>query len=432
LNAGVKGFDSLIEMDTLQPMQKGMAQKRRAAAHDRAQWNSAGSINADRGLRAFVAPHPGPHESALRRRKAARTLCVVLVLMLAATGAFAQVPARAWKIADGFADYDQDPIAEITRLYFAGDWESLQRETMRVLRNLRFKPVNESGTDDISFRFDQHFYFVVLVYKTPDRNEEVLRFLVHEPFPDPYVLRLPGIKAGDDRKLYEVYLASDPKDALISTYVSTRQHSELESQLPKFFKEFDPKVLEDLLLAVPPRNRTHAVLGRVDLPFARASVQVKDVVLRGERELTETFKVLNRPLNRFSLGVISSLIVSSAESDARATIQSGDLAPDPLRGHMPMAVLNIHPVAYDDEADVPSWSERFRLFVGGVLAPEFGISAGLGIQLIRGFSVNAGAAVLLIDTLKPGETIGAEPLDPEDPFEYGTATVFFAGVGYNF
>ncbi len=97
-----------------------------------------------------------------------------------------------------------------------------------------------------------------------------------------------------------------------------------------------------------------------------------------------------------------------------------------------MGILNIHPWAYDADSFQPSWRERLRLFVGGILNPEFGISAGIGLQLVRGLSVNAGAGFVLIDTLKPGEAFGAKPLDSEDPFEYGTATVFFAGLGYNF
>ncbi len=280
--------------------------------------------------------------------------------------------------------------------------------------------------------FQKHYYSVVFVYTGPDRKEEVLRFLVHDPSPDAYVSRIPGIKAGDETNLYELFLTSAPEDLLISTYISTREKSGLESQLPRFLKQFDPKVLEGLLEAVAPRNRIHAVLSRVDLPFSRASIQIKDVVQKGKDEITQDFKLLNRPLTRFSFGVVSSVIVSSLESSTRATIQSGDLTKDPLRGHMPMGILNVHPFAYDAESENVGWSERFRLFIGGILAPEFGISAGAGLQLIRGFSINAGAGLLLIDTLKAGEKIGEEPLDPEDPFEYGTSTVFFVGVGYNF
>jgi hypothetical protein len=359
-------------------------------------------------------------------------LMAVLLLLLTVTSVSAQVPSRAIKIADGFGDFSQNPIEEITNLYFSGDWVRLQQQTIKMLQNLQFKTVNEAHKNEATLDFERHYYSVVFVYVGPDRKEEVLRFLVHHPSPAPYVLRLPGIKAGEDEKLYEIFLTSNPQNVLISTYTSTQEKSELESQLPKFLKQFDPKVLEDLLEAVPPQNRTHAVLSRVDLPFSHATVQVEDVVQQGDQEITENFKMFNRPLTRFSLGVVSSLIVSSAESDTRATIQSGDLTQDPLRGHMPMGVLNIHPVPYDAESDSMSWRERFRLFVGGILAPEFGVSAGIGLQLIRGFSINGGVGLLLIDTLKPGESIGEEPVDPDDPFEYGTATVLFFGVGYNF
>ena len=361
-----------------------------------------------------------------------RVLAALLFLLIT-TAVSAQVPSRAMKIADGFGDYEKNQIEEITALYFSGDWEMLQQQTMKTLEALQFRPVDNAVQNEMVFDFEKHYYSVVLVYTGPDRKEELLRFLLHRPSPHPYVMRLPGIKGGENKKFYEIFLSSHAQDVLISTYTSTREKSDLESQLPKFFKQFDPKVLEGLLEAVPPRNRIHAVMSRVDLPFSRANVQIEDVVQQEkDKEITKNFKMFNRPLTRFSLGVVSSIMISSAESDTRATLQSGDLTQDPLRGHMPMGIFNIHPAAYDAESDTITWPERFTFFIGGILAPEFGISAGAGLQLIRGFSINAGIGLLLIDTLKAGESIGEEPLDPEDPFEYGTATVFFAGVGYNF
>lgn len=356
-----------------------------------------------------------------------------LLFFLTATIVSAQVPSRALKIADGFGDYDKNQIEEITRLYFSGDWEMLQHQTIKTLQSLQFRLVNDTFQNEALLDFESHYYSVVLVYTAPDRKEDLLRFLVHHPSPEPYGMRLPGIKGGENSKYYEIFLTSNASDVLVSTYTSTKEKSEIESQLPKFFKQFDPKVLAGLLEAVPPRNRIHAVLSRVDLPYARANVQIEDVVQQEkDKEIVKNFKLFNRPMTRFSLGVVSSIIVSSAESDIRATIQSGDLTQDPLRGHMPMGILNIHPAGYDAESESVTWRERFRFFIGGILAPEFGISAGAGLQLIRGFSINGGVGLLLIDTLKAGESIGEEPLDPEDPFEYGTATVFFAGVGYNF
>jgi hypothetical protein len=340
----------------------------------------------------------------------------------------AQVPARGIKVADGYADFPTDKLVEITNMYFSGDWEKLQQSTIDLLERLQF----QESKDELVLDFHRHYYSVAFVHTAPDKSEDVLRYLVHSPPPEPYVSRIPGIKAGDNRKFYEVFLTLNPKDVLISTYFSTREKNPLESQIPKFLKQFDPKVLENLTAAIGPSKRIYAVLSRIDLPFSRASIDVEDVVPRPKDKVSTKSKLFNRPLTRFSFGIISSLVLSSSESNTRATIQSGNLTEDPLRGPMPMGVLNIHPWKYDADSEDVSWKERFRLFAGGILSPDFGFSAGAGLQLIRGFSLNAGVGLLFIDTLKNGEQLGAKPLDQEDPFEYGTATVFFFGVGYNF
>lgn len=355
----------------------------------------------------------------------------LFLLLFLATLVSAQVPSRGIKIGDGYADFPTDKLEEIANIYFSGDWMKLQQNTIDLLETLQFQASNDSYSKDVALDFKRHYYSIAFVYTAPDKSEDVLRFLVHIPAVEPYVSRIPGINAGDSREFYEVFLTLNPKEVLISTYLSTREKSQLESQIPKFLKQFDPKVLENLTAAVAPSKRIYATLSRIDLPFSRANIEVEDVVQRSKNVVTKS-KLFNRPLTRFSFGVVSSLILSSSESAPRATIQSGDLTEDPLRGPMPMGVLNIHPWTYDAESEDVTWKERFRVFAGGILAPEFGFSAGAGVQVVRGVSLNAGIGLLFIDTLKDGEQLGEEPVDQEDPFQYGTATVFFFGVGYNF
>ena len=354
-----------------------------------------------------------------------------LVLFLAAIVS-AQVPSRAIKAGDGYADFPTDKLVELTNIYFSGDWTRLQRHTIELLEAISFQSPGNSDSQEVVLDFERHYYSIAFVYTAPDKSEDVVRYLVHSPPGEPYVSRIPGIKAGDKAKLYEVFVTLDPEDVLISTYFSTKEKGELESQIPKFLKQFDPKVLENLTSAVGPSKRIYAVLSRIDLPFSRANIEVEDVVLRSDDKVATKSKLFNRPLTRFSFGVLSSLILSTSASSPRATIQSGNLTEDPLRGPMPMGVLNIHPWPYDADSEEGSWKERFRLFAGGILSPEFGFSAGAGVQLVRGFSLNAGVGLLFIDILKEGEEFGKKPVDPEDPFEYGTATAFFFGVGYNF
>jgi hypothetical protein len=292
------------------------------------------------------------------------------------------------------------------------------------LQTLQFHP-------DTKINFQKDFCAVVFVYQDAEGKDDILRYLVHIPSPEPYVSRLPGIKAGDQTKFLEIFLTLDPKNVLVSTYISTREKNPLEAQIPRFLKQFDPKAILENVNPALRMKRVYAVLSRVDLPYSRASINIEDVV-QGPDKAKENWKLFNRPMTRFSFGLVSSIIAGTSFSDTRVTIQSGKIAEDPLSGHMPMGILNIHLFPYDADAEDASWKERFRLFVGGVLAPEFGFSGGIGFQIVRGFTVNTGAAVLLIDTLKDGEKIGLPPVNHEDPFKYGTATVFFLGVGYNF
>jgi hypothetical protein len=357
-------------------------------------------------------------------RRAAVCTAAILAAILFSPFLFAQTPCRGVKLANGYADFNEDPLTALSNTYFSGDWQKLQRDTIELLNQLQFHPANKLD-------FQKDYFSVVFVYKDPQSANSVLRYLVHGSTIQPYESRLPGIKAGDSKKFYEVFLTLNEKNVLVSTYISTKEKNPLEAQIPKFLKQFDPKEIGPLIEPALPTKRVYAVLSRIDLPYERASISIEDVV-QGAEKAKETSKLFNRPLTRFSFGLVSSIMAGSSMSDTRVSIQNGKIAEDPLSGHMPMGILNIHPWTYDADADRASWKERIRLFVGGIFAPEFGFSAGAGLQIVRGFTLNAGVGVLLIDTLKEGETIGVAPVNRDHPFDYGTATVFFVGVGYNF
>lgn len=143
------------------------------------------------------------------------------------------------------------------------------------------------------------------------------------------------------------------------------------------------------------------------------------------------YVLTNRPLQRLSFGVVSAFI-SDTSGDTRVKLQNGNIVSDPLSGALSMAVLNIHPKAYDPDRAKQSGAERFRFFVGGVFAPEFGVGAGVGVSLIRGLTINAGYAWLVVDDLRAGDTIGPAPMNPSKPFGQGTSEVLFVGLGFNF
>jgi hypothetical protein len=173
-------------------------------------------------------------------------------------------------------------------------------------------------------------------------------------------------------------------------------------------------------------------------PMTAVDKQFTDLAgtLRETRRTAET-KITDVPHTRYSFGVLSAAIIGEPTyfgSAIRAKVGSnGLLIHDPLPTVLSMAIINIHPRAYDADADVPTSAERVRLFVGTTITPEFGIGGGAGFMLVRGLSVTAGWANLFIDTPRSGLSIGdVAPKTVSDPLSIGRAGVFFAGLSYSF
>jgi hypothetical protein len=75
--------------------------------------------------------------------------------------------------------------------------------------------------------------------------------------------------------------------------------------------------------------------------------------------------------------------------------------------------------------------ERFRLFLGAALTPDFGVAGGVNVMLIRGLGLCVGAGALFGKGAEPGD-IGKPPAEPKDPYRLATATAVFAGITYNY
>lgn len=137
---------------------------------------------------------------------------------------------------------------------------------------------------------------------------------------------------------------------------------------------------------------------------------------------------------RRTLGLISSLMLETS-GDERVKLDGGKLVTDPLRGAMSLAVLNFHPVSFDPKSEELTFGERFRLFAGPVITPEFGLGAGVGYAIWRGVTVNVGYARVRVNTLRRGDRLADPSVAPSNlrrPFRDGNAGVFFAGLGFNF
>jgi hypothetical protein len=199
--------------------------------------------------------------------------------------------------------------------------------------------------------------------------------------------------------------------------------------------------------------------GRLDLLFATIFEQCKATCVPGSTPTDDDLKAMkgvdkafravlesglsqsveadaslaNTPATYFALGAVAGMLVSGTPDKARVTLdENGNLKADPLGRAVTMAVVNYAPRGYDAAEASPSKRERYRLFFGGVLTPDFGIGAGGSILIVRGLAINGGGGVLFSRGLKDGDEVGNAPKDPLDPFAKATTKFWFVGLSYNF
>ncbi len=189
------------------------------------------------------------------------------------------------------------------------------------------------------------------------------------------------------------------------------------------------------------QNCSRLIPSRNDCPpFLTPDLQLAILVRNGfvqlatadkPKDFSGTSTIQSSQLNRFAFAAISSVILRAYHADDRVKVANGKLAKDPLSGNLTMGGVNIHLVPYDPEAEHMTVAERFRLFAGGVIVPNFGVGGGLSVGIIRGLSLNVGYAQLIVSKLGGNEALDAVPKST-NPFKVGTAGVTFIGAGLNF
>ncbi len=145
--------------------------------------------------------------------------------------------------------------------------------------------------------------------------------------------------------------------------------------------------------------------------------------------LDVTFK--NRPPSRFAFGAGSGVMTRASLTRSRVTTEDGVLVADPLDRVMTMAFVNWSPAGYDAEDPRISPAERFRLFFGAALTPDFGPALGLNVLLARGIGVTVGGAFLFGKGADNAE-IGNTPAKPDDPYKLSIARTVFVGISYSY
>ena len=151
------------------------------------------------------------------------------------------------------------------------------------------------------------------------------------------------------------------------------------------------------------------------------------------REVKSDFTFSNRPLQRVSFGLMEGIALKAGVNDPRAKLDDdeGTLRADPLPRLLTIVTVNSSFRGYDPTTVNPTTAEKWRWFGGAVIAPDFGLAAGISYLPIRGVAINAGLAGLFIKSVDRAQ-IGNAPSDATDPFRLGTAWSLFAGVGFNF
>jgi hypothetical protein len=151
------------------------------------------------------------------------------------------------------------------------------------------------------------------------------------------------------------------------------------------------------------------------------------------KEITAQVKLKNLPMEHYSFGVVSALVVWGGVNKTRVKINDdGNLVSDPLPRQLNMVVLNRSFKAFDSESLTITKEERTRWFVGAVVTPNFGIGGGVSVLAVRGLALNVGAAAIGVPALKKGDTLGQAPTSANDQFGLGIAGSLFVGASYNF
>lgn len=168
-------------------------------------------------------------------------------------------------------------------------------------------------------------------------------------------------------------------------------------------------------------------LAAIEQEFLKLVAEAAPTVLTGESTLSNT------PLTRWSFGVMTGVLFTEVSRDeARVKLDGNVIASAPMDRLMTMVILNYHPERYNAEWPDVTFAERFRWFGGVVLTPDIGLAVGAGLGIVRGLSVNAGAAWLFADTVKGDDAIGGVPSDPKRPFKLRGGAGMFLGLSYAF
>jgi hypothetical protein len=378
-------------------------------------------------------------------------------LVLAAAPARAEQP-TGQNLYEGKCKTTPTKYQEVNALYHKGRWGELQKQARTLIATCSFVGGPQPAPD-----LKRDYISLVIVGKNLKSEPVGLDFLVHEPELQPYSRTIPGLQSAapspsesqsevqsattneNEPRFYELFIGPSDGYKFYAQYFIERVADPVAGQTAGFLKQaFD---LGSILTALADRSEKEpvvdlpAVLVEVDLPFNRATISAEhrfDIPIPDDPETPEreppltlnpTVTYRNTPLRRWTYGLLAGGVAWSKARD-RAKVESNVLSADPLPPTLTMAIVNVHPKPYDESRPRMSSEERLRFFGGTVLTPGFGVGAGVGVGLVRGFAVNAGATAFLTRRLREGDSFGAAPRDENQAMRLGLGTAVFLGVSY--
>jgi hypothetical protein len=330
-------------------------------------------------------------------------------------------------------------VAVLGRAYESGDWNALTRLLHSVISETRAKlSVSASGTlepidrDTVSRLGNGIPVSVAFINEVALPDPVVTRILYDEMEIDPFPHVLNG-----STTFYELFL-SDQDDALLATtFQVTRQESPLLLALPKLLGKVDTALWKGVFkpegVVTAARVNVSASLRRLEVP-RRSTIEIKDFAKpqpKKERVVKGNTTYVNEPPTYATFGILTGGIVDRGLEE-RVKVNKDVLQADPATGVLSLFIINLHPWGYSARAVKSSAAERWRLFAGTVITPDFGLAAGVGVQLIRGLALNGGYAFLLSDTLRNKDKIGGAPSNLKRPTKRGISGVLFVGFSYSF
>lgn len=373
-------------------------------------------------------------------------------------------------------------LADLTRYYNSGDWGSLQARAAQVLHELSCRgdfafalPTGAACAQGSARRgFDLRSDYVALVWvgRNGAGKRAVRRVLVHEPAPEQFTARIPGLPDGPSR-VYEVFLSEQTAAGHAAAYVFTKVDDPVAAQLPAFVGALQAPLFQlassllgtvraqeqaaqAALQAMTPAERSEAMRRASETkplsiwvrhmlpPIRRASVAIKDVVAvpvtgsalqRSVEAVTTELRVVDAGTFVCARTYAESVGAALANA-ASAAVCRDDATEAACFAGLETAINGVTTECAGDEGNkaIRKVSEGFRKWLIGIGGSELSLDSAMQNEPRRHFSFGALTSIAVYAKLSDERVklnddgvIVADPLNRQ----LTMAVVNFSPAGYD-